>query len=304
MNRPLFLFGLIICLSKLEAQEDLLAELEGLEEARTEFVTATFKGTQVINAPSNELPGAGVLQFVFQHRFGSLSDDFFYNFLGLDNADVRLGFDYALNDRLQIGLGRSSFEKTYDASSKIRILRQSTGPKALPLSMTVAASVFVKSLKWTDGLPHQFSDRLSYSFHLVISRKFSESFSLAFTPSLVHFNLVDRKDQANDVVAIGLGGRYKLNRRISINAEYFPQLNQNSYLDQEQKRAFFNSFSLGFDIETGGHVFQLFFSNSRGVIAPQYIAQTSGSWKDGDVYFGFNISRVFTLKKPDLPTYK
>lgn len=294
----LFLFGLSV---STYAQEDLLALLDEDTEEKTEYTTATFKGTRIINGQSNEIAGAGVLQFVFQHRFGSLSDDFFYNFFGLDNADVRLSLDYSINDWLNIGVGRSSFQKTYDGSIKAKILRQSTGKKVMPISLTAFASAYINSLIFTDGLPHQFSDRLSYSYQLIVTRKFSESFSLAITPSMVHFNLVDTRAQPNDIYAVGVGGRYKLSPRVSVNVEYFPQLQQNFYVEGSNNINYNSSLSLGFDIETGGHVFQLFFSNSRGVIDPQFIAQTPGSWADGDIFFGFNISRVFTIVKPKLP---
>ncbi len=285
----------------MQAQDDLMDLLEEENEPQIEYAYATFKGTRVINGQSNEIPGAGVLQFVFQHRFGSLSDDFFYNFFGLDNADVRLSLDYSFNDWLNVGVGRSSFQKTYDGSIKAKILRQSSGARTMPISMTAFASAFINSLKYTDGLPHQFSDRLSYSYQLIIARKFNDDFSFAVTPSLVHFNLVDTRDQPNDVVTVGLSGRYKLNQRVSVNVEYFPQIVQNFRTENGESVNYNNSLSLGFDIETGGHVFQLFFSNSRGVIDPQFMAQTPGSWADGDVFFGFNISRVFTLVKPKMP---
>ena len=219
----------------LYAQDDLMAMLEEESEPQTEYVTATFKGTRIINGQSNEIAGPGVLQFVFQHRFGSLSDDFFYNFFGLDNADVRLALDYSFNDWLNIGVGRSSFQKTYDGAVKARILRQSSGAKEMPISLTAFASVFINSLRWTDDLPHNFSDRLSYSYQLVFTRKFNEDLSLGITPSMVHFNLVDTREQPNDIYAIGISGRYKLNPRVSINVEYFPQLQRNFILEGDQR---------------------------------------------------------------------
>jgi hypothetical protein len=291
-------------MAPLLAQSDLLDELEGMEEEKVEYVTAAFKGTKIINGQSSEIAGPGVLQFVFQHRFGSLSDDFFYNFLGLDNAQVRLGIDYSFNDWLNLGVGRSSFEKTYDGFVKAKLLRQCTGAKNVPLSLTLFTSAFINTLKFTNGLDPDLVNRMSYSTQLVISRKFNNRLSLAATPTLLHVNMVPETRQNNTVLAIGMGGRYKLTQRLSLNLEYFPQLQKNSYSEGSGTSDFYNSLSVGFDIETGGHVFQLFFSNSRGVIDPQFIAESPGSWTDGDIYFGFNISRVFTLKKPDLPTYK
>jgi len=293
---------LTLFMAPLLAQSDLLDELEGMEEEKVEYVTAAFKGTKIINGQSSEIAGPGVLQFVFQHRFGSLSDDFFYNFLGLDNAQVRLGIDYSFNDWLNVGVGRSSFEKTYDGFVKAKLLRQCTGAKNVPLSLTLFTSAFINTLKFTNGLDPDLVNRMSYSTQLVISRKFNNRLSLAATPTLLHVNMVPETRQNNTVLAIGMGGRYKLTQRLSLNLEYFPQLQKNSYSEGSGTSDFYNSLSVGFDIETGGHVFQLFFSNSRGVIDPQFIAESPGSWTDGDIYFGFNISRVFTLKKPDLPT--
>ena len=294
---------LTLFMSPLMAQSDLLDELEGMEEEKVEYVTAAFKGTKIINGQSSEIAGPGVLQFVFQHRFGSLSDDFFYNFLGLDNAQVRLSIDYSFNDWLNIGVGRSSFEKTYDGFVKAKLLRQCTGAKNVPLSLTLFTSGFINTLKFTGDLDPDLVNRMSYSTQLVISRKFNNRLSLAATPTLLHVNMVPEAQQNNTVLAIGMGGRYKLTQRLSLNLEYFPQLQKNSYSEGSGTSDFYNSLSVGFDIETGGHVFQLFFSNSRGVIDPQFIAESPGRWEDGDVYFGFNISRVFTLKKPNLPAF-
>ena len=301
--RSIALLCLTFFMPPLLAQNDLLAELEGMEEEKVEYVTAAFKGTKIINGQSSEIPGPGVLQFVFQHRFGSLSDDFFYNFLGLDNAQVRLGIDYSFNDWINVGVGRSSFEKTYDGFVKAKLLRQCTGSKNVPLSLTLFTSAFINTLKFRGDLDPDMVNRMSYYTQLVISRKFNSRLSLAATPTLLHVNMVPETQQNNTVLAIGMGGRYKLTQRLSLNLEYFPQLQKNNYSEGSGTSEFYNSLSVGFDIETGGHVFQLFFSNSRGVIDPQFIAESPGSWTDGDVYFGFNISRVFTLKKPDLPTY-
>ena len=301
--RSIALLCLTFFMPPLLAQNDLLAELEGMEEEKVEYVTAAFKGTKIINGQSSEIPGPGVLQFVFQHRFGSLSDDFFYNFLGLDNAQVRLGIDYSFNDWINVGVGRSSFEKTYDGFVKAKLLRQCTGSKNVPLSLTLFTSAFINTLKFRGDLDPDMVNRMSYSTQLVISRKFNSRLSLAATPTLLHVNMVPETQQNNTVLAIGMGGRYKLTQRLSLNLEYFPQLQKNNYSEGSGTSEFYNSLSVGFDIETGGHVFQLFFSNSRGVIDPQFIAESPGSWTDGDVYFGFNISRVFTMKKPDLPTY-
>ena len=292
--RSFAFFCLTFFTAPLLAQSDLLDELEGMEEEKVEYVTAAFKGTKIINGQSSEIAGSGVLQFVFQHRFGSLSDDFFYNFLGLDNAQVRLSIDYSFNEWLNVGMGRSSFEKTYDGFVKAKLLRQCTGAKNIPLSLTLFTSAFINTLKFTGDLDPDLVNRMSYSTQLVISRKFNNRLSLAATPTLLHVNMVPEAQQNNTVLAIGMGGRYKLTQRLSLNLE--TSRFKRTVTRRERHIRLYNSLSVGFDIETGGHVFQLFFSNSRGVIDPQFIAESPGSWEDGDVYFGFNISRVFTPK--------
>ncbi len=291
-----------LCLGSVHAQDDLLSMLnEQAEVPEKEPVTAIFKGTKVINGQSPELPAHGVVQFMILHRFGAFSDDFFYNFFGLDNAEIRLSLEYAPLHWLSVGGGRSSFQKTYDGFVKYRIFRQSTGTKGLPLSVVGYSTANIQTLKWQDGLPHNESERWSYSHQLILARKFNDRFSLAVTPMVVHFNAVERATDPNDVFAVGLGGRFKLTNRLSFNAEFFPQLNPTEYGSEGQTETYENSLSMGFDIETGGHVFQLFFTNSRGLNDPSWLARTPGSWANGDIYFGFNISRVFTVKPPKLP---
>lgn len=281
--------------------DDLFGELEALEEPVTEPVTATFKGTRIVNMQSNEIPGAGVMQFMIQHRFGAVNDDFFYNFFGLDQADIRFGFDYSINDRLNVGVGRSSNLKTYDGFLKYRLFRQMKGAKPFPLSVTLYTSTNLITQRSTSNLPENFTDRFVFTHQMLFSRKFSESFSFQIAPTLVHFNVVDTRDQPNDILALGFGGRIKLTKRVSLNLDYYWQSQRHSILESGNRLFYNNPLSVGFDIETGGHVFQIFFTNSRGMTDPQVIAQTAGLWQEGDIFFGFNLSRVFTVKKPKLP---
>jgi len=283
------------------AQDDLLDLLDE-EETSTEYTIATFKGTRIINLQSNELPGKGVMQFMIMHRFGAFNDDFFYNFLGLDNAQIRFSLDYSFTDWLNVGIGRSSFSKTYDGFAKWRILRQSKGAIKMPLSMVFYTSINYNTLKYDDELPYSGSDRLSYSYQLILARKFSKSFSMELVPSMVHFNLVADKETPNDVFLLGIDGRLKITKSIALTAEYGLQLNDNFYYNADgEKTNWENALSIGVDIETGGHVFQLHATNSRGLADPQWMARTPGSWGNGDIYLGFNISRVFTIKKPKNP---
>ncbi|OUJ75318.1 hypothetical protein BXP70_04690 [Hymenobacter crusticola] len=272
------------------AQDDLLKTLETqvTDSARAEYVQATFKGTRIINGQSVETPGAGTMVFLISHRFGMLNSGA-YNFFGLDQATIRLGLEYGINDRLTVGVGRSSLEKTYDGFLKYRALRQSTGARAMPVSVTLFASSALTSLKFPDQ-ERPDGSRLTYTYQALIARKFSPSLSVQLMPTLVHRNFVDTRAEQNDVYALGIAGRQKLTKRVALTAEYY------YLLPGATADRFRNSLAVGFDIETGGHVFQLHFTNSQGMIEKFFVPQTTGRWLDGDIYFGFNISRVFTLK--------
>ena len=207
---------------------------------------------------------------------------------GLDFSQVRLSFDYGIKDWLAVGIGRSSSLKILDANSKIRIKRQVKD--GFPFTIVVNSSVYLKQWQYDDTQKESFllTNQISYANQILLARKINRDLTLQLSPTIVHYNVVKVKDELNDKYAIGIGGRQKLTKHISVNAEYFYQLNnkQNN-----------NVLSFGFDIETGGHIFQLHFSNSPAMIDSEFITQTTGEWLKGDIYFGFNISRVFTLNK-------
>lgn len=291
---------IVACISLLPAglfaQDDLLDLLEEETEEPVNYTIATFKGTRLINGHSVENPAPGVLQFMIGHRFGRVNGGA-YEFFGLDNATIRLGFDYGVNDRLAIGVGRSSFEKTYDGFAKYKIIRQQTGKRNIPFSVSAVAGMAVKTIQWPEPeRTNYFSSRLYYHFQALIASKITPGLSVQLSPTLIHRNLVATAADANDVFALGIGGRQKLTGSLTLNAEWFYVLPNQivSPLYGEQVR---NTFSVGFDIETGGHVFQLHFTNSRGMAEKFFVSETTGNWLDGDIHFGFNISRVFTIKE-------
>lgn len=287
-----YILGLVLCFFSFIAvgQEDDLLSLLG-EEETTNYTTASFKTNRVINLHSIENTAAGVLDVKISHRFGFINsgiDDLF----GLDQATIRIGADYGISDRLMLGFGRSSFQKTYDGFAKFKLLRQSSGLKTMPFTLSAFASAAIKTTPFQDpDRENYFSSRLYYTFQAIIGRKFSDSFSMQFSPTVVHRNLVRTSDESNDVYALAAASRIKLNNRTSINAEYI------YVLPDQLAPGFRNSLSIGFDIETGGHVFQLHFTNSTSMIEKGYITETVGDFFDGDIHFGFNVSRVFTIKE-------
>ena len=290
------LWLLFLCLAgfpALHAQDDDLLSLLG-EEETTDYATASFKTNRVINLHSLENTHSGVLDFKISHRFGMLNQGL-YDWFGLDNATIRLGLDYGVTKDLQIGAGRSSYKKMIDGYAKYRILHQSTGKRNMPISLTAVAGMYINTLKWSDpDRDNYFSSRLSYTFQALIGRKFNDWITVQLAPTVVHRNLVATSAESNDVYGIGIGVRQRITRRVTLNAEYMYLL-PDQVTDNIQ-----NSFSIGADIETGGHVFQLHLTNSTGMAEPVAFTETTGDWFDGGIHFGFNISRVFTIVKPKI----
>jgi hypothetical protein len=276
------------------AQDDLMNLLNENTPKETNFTTATFKSTRIMNGHSIEKMPPGQLDFRISHRFGTVNSGA-YEFFGLDQSNVHFSIEYGIFKWLMAGVGRGTYQKTFDGFTKFTLLRQSSGTKAMPVSVSVFSSVAITSVKWADNTrTNYFSSRLSYVGQVLIARKISQEFSVQLTPSYVHRNLVATELDPNDIWAVGAGGRMKLSKRISLNAEYFYMVNQKTYMSQ----TIYNPLSVGIDIETGGHVFQLIFTNSLAMIEKGFIGETTGSWGKGDIHFGFNISRVFTFKKP------
>jgi len=272
-------------------------QMDAKNQDKIQRTEATFKSTRLINGHTVETTQGGVLDVKISHRFGQL-DDGFYNLFGLDFASIRIGMDYGLTNRLMVGGGRSSFEKQFDGFLKYRLLWQSEGKKNMPVSVTLFASAMLQTdtalLKVQKKTNTELStrDKMSYAYQLLVGRKFSPAFSLQLSPTLIHENLVDSSSNSNDIVAIGAGARLKLTQRSGITVEYY------YVIPGTKLPGTYNTFSIGYEIETGGHVFQIHLSNSTGLTERSFIAETSGRWSKGDIHFGFNISRVFTIRKP------
>jgi hypothetical protein len=260
------------------------------EEDEIRYAYAVFKSTRIINGQSVEIAPKGEMILTISHHFGRINSGI-SNFFGLDQSTVRLGLEYGITDRIGISIGRSSFNKMVDGGLKVRLIRQQAGAKRFPVTMVWYSSANVKTLPWSHPeREYLFAHRIAYAHQLLIARKFSPDFSLQVTPSVIHYNLVPLASDYNSIPSLGVGGRYKLLPRLTINTEYF-------YIPKKYRKPETDlSFSLGMDIETGGHVFQLFFTNSMAIYDPGFIAETTGKWGKGDVFFGFNITRVFTLK--------
>jgi len=273
--------------------QDLDSLLELSMPEQTEYVSATFKSTRIMNGHSIERMTEGDMDFRISHRFGRINSGA-YEFFGLDQAHIHLSLEYGIKDWIMVGLGRGTFEKTIDGFTKISILRQSTGIKEMPVSISFMSGIYMNGLQWSDPeRDNEFIHRLSFVQQILIARKFNPRFSLQLSPSYLHRNLVETGNDPNDILAIGAGTRLKLSKRISFNAEYYYLFKpDNEMLSTD----IYNPLSLGFDIETGGHVFQVILTNSVGMRENAFLGHTTGQWLNGDIHLGFNVSRVFHLK--------
>jgi hypothetical protein len=293
----------IITALQVTAQDSLLNKLNDSLTAnqQTGYVTGTFKALYIVNMKTIEAPAAGALNVEFQHRFGTLNLGF-YNLFGLDFATLRLSVDYGISDRLSVGIGRSSYLQTFDGYVKYKLFRQTDNSNRMPVSVSLlGTSDYVTN---QNIIPKDVSNanRFSYTAQFLIARKFNRNFSFELTPTFIHYNMVASSLDQNNVFALCGGARMKISKRMALTAEYnylFPNQLVAPLQPPDPPRS--NSFSLGWDIETGGHVFQLVFTNSQSMVEPQYIGNTAGTWGKGYIYFGFNIARNFNLKPHSKP---
>jgi len=272
-------------------EEDLLSSLEVKDKTP---VLATFKGTRLINLHTIEVPGRRTLDFRIAHRFGAFNGGW-YDFYGLDGgASIRMGLEYSYDGRLEVGIGRTSVEKMADGFLKYRLIRQRLNGWQ-KVSVTLFSSAYYTMLKDPDAATNGFdkyehkSSRLSYAHQIIIGRKFTDRFSLQIAPTLIHVNQVERISDLNDALVLTGATRFKITKRSAITVEYGWRANQYS------RSQYYNTLGIGWDIETGGHVFQMFVTNSLGLTEPQFLTRTNTKWTNGGIRLGFNISRVFTI---------
>jgi len=273
--------------------QDLESLLDEATEETVDYTRATFKSTRIMNGHSIERMPEGQLDFRISHRFGRINSGA-YEFFGLDQANIHLSLEYGIKDWIMVGIGRGTYDKTLDGFAKFSIIRQSTGKINRPVSLSWFSGIYANGLRWSDPERNNyFVHRLSYVHQLLVARKFNERFSLQLTPSYLHQNLVQSELDPNDFFALGAGTRFKLTKRTSFNIEYYHVFKPNNMY---MSTRIYDPLSIGFDIETGGHVFQIIMTNSLAMRENGFIGNTTGSWLKGDIHLGFNISRVFQLK--------
>ena len=279
MTRSIILF--ISISVSLHSQEDLLGLID--DNPKTIPVMAAFKATRIVNAQSIEMPKPRILEFVILHRFGSMANGA-YDLFGMDEAVIRFDLEYGFSDRLSIGIGRSSLNKTYDIFSKLKIVDQRTGHRSFPISLVLFTKMEIETIMKDMDM----QDRYTYDVQFLLAKKLNRSLSLQLMPTFIHRNLVETHNDYHDLISLGIGGRIKMTRRTSINFDTFFPIGKRG-------ETYKQGWGIGYDIETGGHVFQLMVTNARGSFESEYIENASGAFEDLNLYLGFNISRAFYL---------
>lgn len=283
MRRTILFYCLLfICSSAIFAQDDLMEELNLETEKRVTFNPPAFKAMKIGNLQSTKIGGKGDLYLYVSHRFGPLKDGF-DTFFGLDNANTKIQLAYSFWEGIQLSISRESYNRTLAGALKFLLAKQSN---QFPVTIAGYSTININTLLNENNFPElKSSDRFSYANQLLISRRFSENFSFELAPSYTRQNLQNLNivsETRHNQFAMGFGGRVKMSKRMSLNAEYIYNFSR------PNNSPFSNAFAVGVDIETGGHVFQLLFTNAQSTNEPAFI-----SYAEGDVVFGFNIVRVF-----------
>lgn len=312
MKRILFEIILCVILSfpfASVAQDDL-ESLVALDSVTFDKIIATFKSGTLINMKTIETLGRNELDFRVDHRFGDIAGRAggAKNFFGLDNStDIRIGFEYGLTDGLNVGISRakgaSDATQLYEGNVKYRFLEQ-TEDNRIPFSLAFFGSGTLSAAEsnMDRSSPTSFKtfkDRFVYVSQLMLARKFSPNLSLLVSPTFVHRNYIGFGDQ-NSIFALGVAGRLKINRRLSLLVDYylpFRDQQKKKFMESTKGRTYHNPLGIGLEIETGGHVFSMNFTNSKGVQEGQLIPETYSSWSKGEIRWGFGITRRFTLER-------
>lgn len=248
-------------------------------------VSEVFWSPTLITQETTAQLEGGNLNSTIMHSFGIATRRPVQNFFGFDNVqNVRLGLDYGLTDCWSVGIGRSSLNNVVDLRTKAALLRQNqTNSKPINISLKGSMGMITQENR------RPISDDLSAFASALVSRKLSDRISLQVQPMYGYRSSVSAGDP-NDYFAVGLGSEVHLSRRFGVVAEYYPVLSERS--DGTN-----NAFSLGLNIETGGHVFQLFFTSTQWHLEEYVISTNSEQFWAGDFRFGFNVNRLFTLVK-------
>lgn len=250
----------------------------------TEITKNAFQGTRFVNSQSVNLAKKGELLMFIQHRFGDINGGA-YEFFGLDQASMRIGFEYGFGKNFNLGIGRSTYLKTFDTFGKFRIVQQSNN---FPFSMVITAGGSVPSIKnYFPEKYNNFSDKVSANAQIHLATTIN-SIGFQISPGYLNTGYLLSENNSFSIFTLGMGGSVKISKKVSANIEYLH--NFNSQISN------INPLSFGVDLDTGGHLFQLVLSNSQRMFDQAFYTGTTGDWTKGSLFFGFNLIRGFNLK--------
>jgi hypothetical protein len=287
----------IICLLigcyELNAQvDDLELMLEKEVGPVKDETKATFLSTFVLSNPSVEMLDKKGINMRISHKFGFLNSGS-ESFYGFDNSSSYIGLDYAPLNRINVGIGRSTFRKSVNSHIKINVFRQSKGYRSIPLTIALYGELDYRTQKYFNSdLQEDRLGRIEYSSQLLIARKFGNIFSLQLMPTFIHRNLVETENDTNNIYALGIGGTLRLQKVLRLNFEYFWVSEHDT-----PKTDYYSPISFGICYQTSRHAFELFATNSTGITANNNIAFTTGNFWKGDIGIGFNISIIFSVNR-------
>lgn len=309
MKKFILLIGMGLLLSPvLKAQDDLLGDLmkEDSATVKQNITIATFKATRLINLHSTEMTGVGNLQFLIIHHFGPMWEKNqeganFARLFGLNGgfANTYMSFDYSPKHWMNLGLAFTG-NATLEGTVKFRLMRQQTGLHNYPVSIVFLTTANVNFNKLVPAPNDFFWNKLSYLHQLLISRKITDKFSLQLSPSMVHNNITAYGlANSNNIFSIGLGGRMKLTDKKAITFEYSRQLNMyENIVDKNGEIVSYapDMISLGYDWDTGGHIFQFFITNTSNASNVLQLSQNVKKKTFGEYSLGFNLNRSYSVK--------
>lgn len=294
----LIAFSLSVYHSTAQNMDSLMRDISSGQDGQN--VTASFKSSRLILSQTTTMVKRYDLDFKVIHRFGDIGglDGGSRTLYGFDNsADIYIGFDYGITDRLNISFGRSKYEQLLDLQLKYAVLQQKED-KGSPISMTTLVKTGFTPYKVNTGVFDSYGNRFSHFVQAIISRKFSQNLSLQLTPGVLFRSVVLAKGDERTMFSAGIAGRYKFTKRFGIVADYY--MIASEFRKNNINTDFYNPLGLGIEVETGGHVFTMNFSNAKAIAENNFLANSTSSWGKGQYRFGFTISRMFTLYKPKI----
>lgn len=274
------------------AQDDLESLLLNEIDETIDYTMGTFLSTYLLNSQSTEFINKDGVGIRISHKFGIISSNG-NNFFGFDDTNSLMEINYSLADWWNIGLGRATLNESINGFTKFRFLRQSTGASVIPVTAALLLSANYTTIDFDDLERNKNrSDRLDYTSQLLLARKFNHKLSTQLIPTYIHRNLVETKNDLNDIFALGFGATYKLTNRFHINMEYYKVQKHNTSTQQ-----FYDPMSFGICYQTSRHTFELFATNATGITENRYIALTTNDFWEGDIRIGFNVSIIFSLNR-------